>query len=54
MPKHFRQHVLATRSPGVILLREGISIAAAIDDLLLIWTVSEAEEWINCLVWIPL
>ena len=42
------------RSPGVILLREGVSIAAAIEELVLIWSASEADEWTNRLLWIPL
>ena len=55
MPAHFRQYISAgAKSPGVILLREGISIAAAIEELVLIWSASEAEEWINRLLWIPL
>lgn len=40
--------------PGVILLREAIFIATAIEELVLIWSASEAEEWIGRLVWIPL
>ena len=55
MPAHFRQHIrTGVKSPGVVLLREGISIAAAIEELVLIWSASEAEEWINRLLWIPL
>ena len=55
MPAHFRQYIRAgVKSPGVILLREGISIAVAIEELVLIWSASEAEEWINRLLWIPL
>jgi hypothetical protein len=41
-------------SPGVILLREAISISTAIEELILIWSASEAEEWKGRLVWIPL
>lgn len=54
MPAHFARFVNEARSSGVILLREGVSIAAAIEDLVLIWSASEAEEWIDRLVWIPL
>lgn len=54
IPRHFRRFVSSTTSPGVILLREGISIASAIEELLLIWSASDAEDWINRLVWIPL
>jgi predicted nuclease of predicted toxin-antitoxin system len=54
MPGHFARFSAGARSPGVILLREGISIAAAIDEIVLIWAATEAEEWVNRLVWIPL
>ena len=54
MPTHFRRFVLVAESPGVILLRESVSIAAAIEELLLIWSASDAEDWTNRLTWIPL
>jgi predicted nuclease of predicted toxin-antitoxin system len=54
MPGHFAKYVERTSSPGVILLREAIPIAAAIEELVLIWNASEADEWVNRLVWIPL
>jgi len=55
MPAYFRRYTsVGLQSPGLILLREGVSIAAAIEELVLIWSASEAEEWINRLLWIPL
>lgn len=54
MPAHFARYVAAAQSPGVILLREAIPIATAIEELVLIWSASEAGEWVNRLVWIPL
>jgi hypothetical protein len=54
MPMHFSRYVAAQQSPGVILLREAISISIAIEELALIWHASEAAEWIDRLVWIPL
>ena len=54
MPIHFARYTAAAPSPGVVLLREAIPIAGAIDELVLIWSASEAEEWIGRLVWIPL
>jgi hypothetical protein len=54
MPAHFARFVSGAHSPGVILLRVAIPIATAIEELVLIWSASEAEEWINRLVWIPL
>jgi len=54
MPGHFARYAAVESSPGIILLREATPIPAAVEELLLIWTASEAEEWINRLVWIPL
>jgi hypothetical protein len=54
MPGHFARYVERAPSPGVILLREATSIATAIEELVLIWSASEADEWMNRLVWIPL
>ena len=54
MPGHFARFSTSARSPGVILLREGIPISTAIDELVLIWSASEAEDWIGRLIWIPL
>jgi hypothetical protein len=54
MPIHFARFTAAASSAGVILLREAIPIATAIEELVLIWSVSEAEEWTGRLAWIPL
>jgi predicted nuclease of predicted toxin-antitoxin system len=54
MPAHFSRFLTTVESPGVILLREAISISTAIKELILIWSASEAEEWNGRLVWIPL
>jgi hypothetical protein len=55
MPDHFRTFVRAgRRSPGVFLIPQKLDIAEAIDELLLIWFASEAEEWEDRLEWVPL
>jgi predicted nuclease of predicted toxin-antitoxin system len=54
MPFHFKRYVAGARSPGVILLRAAIPISTAIEELALIWNASDAAEWTDRLVWIPL
>lgn len=54
MPIHFARYTALAPSPGVVLLREAIPIATAIEELIRIWSASDAEEWIGRLVWIPL
>jgi len=50
MPAHFAQYVASAKSYGVILVRETVSIAVTIEDLIHVWSASEAEEWINRLL----
>jgi hypothetical protein len=54
MPAHFTRYTALAPSPGVVLLRDAIPISTAIEELILIWTASEAVEWVGRLVWIPL
>ena len=54
IPNHFSHFVADRLCPGVILVPKKMLIGAAIEDLLLIWQVSEAEEWINQMRRLPL
>ena len=47
MPRHFADFITAGTSPGVLVIPQHLSLSAAADDLILIWTATEAEEWIN-------
>ncbi len=54
MPIHFANFIATQESPGVILIEQRLPLREAIDELLLIWEASTAEEWINRLEFIPL
>lgn len=54
MPVWFQQCVEQRRCAGLILVPEKLSIRDAIEDLLLIWHATEAEEWINDMKRLPL
>jgi len=54
MPLHFANLIAEGTSAGVILISQDLPIMKAVEDLLLIWEASEAEEWINCIDSIPL
>jgi hypothetical protein len=41
-------------APGVFLIPQSLPRSRAIDELVLIWSASEADEWHNLLVWLPL
>jgi hypothetical protein len=54
MPKHFRQFVQAGMwSSGVLLIPQSLDVGTAIEELLLVWLLSEASEWENRLDWLP-
>ncbi len=54
MPSHFAAFVVNRACSGLILVPQEMPIRAAIEDLLLIWHVSEAAEWINQMRRLPL
>lgn len=54
MPKHFADFILHHSSPGVFIIAQTVSVRVAIEELLLIWTASESEEWRNLIVELPL
>jgi predicted nuclease of predicted toxin-antitoxin system len=54
MPRHFAEFISQRQSPGVFIIQQRIEIAAAIDELLLIWSASESEEWIDRILYLPL
>jgi hypothetical protein len=47
MTAHFRRFLNARFSPGLIMVPQEMPIGAAIEELLLIWEASDAEELIN-------
>jgi len=54
MPGWFRNFIQDQLCPGLILVPDKMAIRDAIEDLLLIWQVSEAEEWVDQMRRLPL
>jgi Domain of unknown function (DUF5615) len=54
MPRAFTQFLRSNASPGLFIVSQKTDLLATIDDLLLVWMTSTAEEWINQLSTIPL
>ena len=54
MPIEFARFITNDRSSGVIIVSRKVSIETIIEELILIWAVSSAEEWINRIAKIPL
>ena len=54
MSRHFAEFIVSQRSPGVFIISQNVSVRAASEELLLVWVASEAEEWTNLIVELPL
>ena len=54
MPRHFADFIVNQRNPGVLIIAQKVSVSVAIEELLLIWAASDAAEWINLIVDLPL
>ncbi len=54
MPNHFADFISNNDSPGVVIAPQDLPIGLAIEELLILWETSEAEEWINSIFSIPL
>jgi hypothetical protein len=54
MPDHFGDFIQRRESYGVIIISQRVSVRRAIEELALVWEASEAEEWANLIVELPL
>jgi hypothetical protein len=54
MPRHFSIFITMATSAGVLIVPQHLPVAAVVDDLLLIWYTTEAEEWLNQIRFLPL
>ena len=54
LPYHFADFTLRQKSAGLILLPQSLPIVRAAEDLVLVWSATEAEEWENRIAYLPL
>ncbi len=55
VPKYANQRIVAGLSmPGVIVARQELSVGQIIDELLMIESASQPEDWIGLVVFLPL
>ena len=54
MPRYFGDFIVNQKSPGVVIVAQKVSVSVAIEELLLIWAASDADEWTNLIVDLPL
>jgi len=55
IPEHVRTHYAAgCRIPGILLLRRGVGLGEVIEQLYLLWAASDAEEYVDRILYLPL
>lgn len=54
MPRHFAEFITRETSPGLLVVPQHLAVATVVEDLRLIWFVTEAEEWANRVSFLPL
>lgn len=54
MPQHFASFIGEHTSTGVLLVPQSLPRRHVVEDLLLVWTAMEAEEWTNRIMSFPL
>ena len=54
MPTEFAEFITRHVSSGVLIISRKTSLAIVIEELILIWTVSAADDWNNRIAKIPL
>lgn len=54
MLRHFLTFIATATSAGVLIVPQHLPVTAVVDDILLIWYATEAEEWINQIRFLPL
>lgn len=53
MPRHFGDFVQTASSPGVIVLPQRMPIGVAAEHLILIWSATQATEWVDRIYVVP-
>jgi len=54
MPMYFAEFIDLHQSSGVLIVSKKLAIEVVVNELVLIWSSSSAEEWINRIAKIPL
>lgn len=54
IPQHFAAFITTETSPGVLIIPQRLPVTTAVEDLLLIWSTMDAEEWRNTIRFLPL
>ncbi len=54
MPKHFAAFIQSQTCAGVLIISKKLEVSLAIDEIILIWLASEADEYVNSIRQLPI
>ena len=54
MPGHFAEFIISQPSAGVLIVPQKLAVTQIVEDLILIWAVTEAAEWTNRIFSLPI
>jgi hypothetical protein len=54
MPKYFAEFNATQNSAGVLIIPQSLPVTRVVEELILMWAASEAEEWRNRILSLPL
>jgi hypothetical protein len=55
MPAHASQRLAGGMPlPGLLMVRQTLPLSVAIEQLVMIWSASDAEEWTGLIIFLPL
>lgn len=55
MPGHFAEFLrVGNHSAGLLMVQQGAPVRQVIESIVLIWIASDASEWVDQIVWLPI
>ena len=54
MPYHFAEFIKESTSSGVIIVSQQILVQQFVEDILLIWSLTEMDDWTNRIAALPI
>ena len=54
MPEHFARFIAARDSPGLLVVPQHFAPSLVAEELLSIWVLTGADEWVNRIAYLPL
>ena len=54
MPDYFAEFISENQSSGLLIAPQTVAVNIVVEEIIMIWTASEAEEWKNRIAYLPL